>query len=253
VALRRQVSLIAAPGNVAAALAAKAATATIPIVFSTGVDPVQTGLVASLNRPSGNVTGISSMSGELAGKQLGLLHELIPHAARFAALINPGNPRAAQGYMKELQAAAAAIRWQVETLAASTNREINTAFASLAEKRADALVVTPDLWFIERRIQLVTLAAHHRVPVIYPTREFVDAGGLMSYGPSNTERDRLAGIYTARILKGEKPAELPVLRASKFELVINLQSGALLGQADRTGLHLRRPGGNRHRERATVR
>ena len=227
--VRRQVTVIAALGNIAVAFAAKAATTTIPIVFSTGVDPVQTGLVASLNRPGGNVTGVSSMSGELTGKRLGLLHELVPHAARFAALINPSNPRAAETYTQEVQAAASAIRRHIEIATASTNRDIDTAFASLAEKRADALLVTPDVLFFERRVQLVTLAAHHRVPAIYPNREFVDAGGLMSYGPDNTDRDRLAGLYTGRVLKGEEPARLPILRASKFEFVINLQTAKTLG------------------------
>ena len=156
------------------------------------------------------------MSGELAAKRLGLLHELIPPAARFAALINPSNPHATEAYTKELAVAASAIRLHIEILTASTNREIDVAFASFTQKLADALLMAPDILFAERRVQLVILAAHHRVPVLYPNREDVDAGGLMSYGPSSTERYRLAGVYTGRVLKGKKPADLPILRASKL-------------------------------------
>ena len=227
--VRRRVAVITALGNMTVALAAKAATTTIPIVFSTGGDPVQTGLVASLNRPGGNVTGISSMNVELAAKRLGLLHELLPGAERFALLVNPNNPVVADVMIKDVQAAAAAIRCQIVVLNAGTNREIDAAFASVVQKRADALLVSPDVLFTDRRVQLATLAVRHAVPTIYSLREHTEVGGLMSYGPNNTDRERQAGVYTGRILKGEKPADLPVLRATKFEFVINLQTAKALG------------------------
>jgi putative tryptophan/tyrosine transport system substrate-binding protein len=224
--VHRRVAVIAAMGGAGAALAAKAATTTIPIVFRTGLDPVQFGLVASLNRPGGNLTGVGSMTPELVTKRLGLLHELLPGAARFAVLVDP-NSQSAETVTREVQAAA--ITQQIEVLHASTNPEINTAFESLVQKRADALLVGPNILFENRRVQLVTLAAHHRVPAIYFQREFVEAGGLMSYGESSTDQFRQAGIYTGRILKGEKPGDLPVMRPTKFEFIINLQTAGLLG------------------------
>jgi putative ABC transport system substrate-binding protein len=226
--VRLRVNVIAAPGSAAAAAAAKSATAAIPIVFSGGGDPVQTGLVASLNRPGGNVTGVSSMQGELGAKRLGLLQELIPRAVRIAVLVNPNNPFAG-AFVADLRSAAPAIGRQIEVFSAGTSLDIDTAFTMLVGKRAEALLVAPDPLFTSRRVQLATLAARHLVPAIYPFREDAEAGGLMSYGASNTDLVRLAGLYTGRILNGEKPADMPILRATKFELVINLQTAKVLG------------------------
>jgi putative ABC transport system substrate-binding protein len=224
----RRVAVIATPGSTPSALAAKAATATIPIVFGIGPDPVEIGLVASLNRPGGNITGITSMNAELGAKRLGLLHELLPSAVRFAVLVNPNN-RNAEPLTRDAQATASAIGREIEIFAASSAREIDAAFVSLLQKRADALLVSPDPLFGSRRVQLVTLATHHRLPTIYSFRENVEIGGLMNYGSSAAERDRQVGIYAGRILKGEKPADLPVIRADKFEFVINLQTARVLG------------------------
>ena len=226
--VRLRVNVIVTPGSTTAAAAAKSATTTIPIVFSAGGDPVQTGLVASLNRPGGNVTGVSSMAGELGSKRVGLLQELVPRAARLAALINPVNPLA-QAFVTDIRAAAPAIGQQIEVLNASTSQDIDTAFAKLVERQADALLVGPDALFVSLRVQIATLAARHAVPAIYPFRDDAEAGGLMSYGPSNTDLVRQAGIYTGRVLKGEKPADMPILRATKFELVINLKAAKALG------------------------
>jgi putative ABC transport system substrate-binding protein len=226
--VRRQVAVLVAPGSTSAALAAKAATATIPIVFSIGADPVEVGLVASLNRPGGNVTGFSSMNVELAAKRLGLLHELLPDAGRFFVLANSSNP-VAEAFVRDVQAAATAIGRQIEVLTADTNTEINTAFASLAKNRTAAVLVTPGPLFNNRRVQLAILASRYALPAIFSSREFAEAGGLMSYGPSITEEFRHAGLYSGRVLKGEKPADLPVLRATKFEFVINLQTAKALG------------------------
>jgi putative tryptophan/tyrosine transport system substrate-binding protein len=226
--VRRRVAVIAAPGSTPSALAAKAATATIPITFGIGPDPVELGLVASLSRPGANITGISSMNTELGAKRLGVLHELLPEARRFALLVNPDN-RNAESLTRETQVAASAIGRQVEILAVRTAREIEAALNSLVEKRSDGLLVSPDPLLDTRRVQLITLAAHRRFPTIYPFRENVEIGGLMSYGSSATERDRQVGIYTGRILKGEAPADMPVMRASKFEFVINLQTARALG------------------------
>jgi putative ABC transport system substrate-binding protein len=224
----RRVAVIATPGSTPSALAAKAATATIPIVFGIGPDPVEIGLVASLNRPGGNITGITSMNAELGAKRLGLLHELLPSAVRFAVLVNPNN-RNAEPLTRDAQATASAIGREIEIFSASSAREIDAAFVSLLQKRADALLVSPDPLFDSRRVQLVTLATHHRLPTIYSFRENVEIGGLASYGSSAAERDRQVGIYAGRILKGEKPADLPVIRADKFEFVINLQTASVLG------------------------
>ena len=226
--VRRRVAVIVTPNFTAAALAAKAATTTIPIVFGGGFDPVQAGLVASLNQPGGNVTGISFMSVEIGGKRLGLLHELLPGAAHFAMLVNPTNPNAELN-ITEARAATSVIGRQIEVLTASTNRDIDTAFASLVEKRADALLLSPEPLFTTRRVQLVTLAARHAVPAIYYIREFAEIGGLMSYGPNLANQYREVGVYTGRILKGEKPADLPILRPTRFEFVINLQTAKTLG------------------------
>jgi putative tryptophan/tyrosine transport system substrate-binding protein len=226
--VRRQVAVIATPGSSAAALAAKAATTTIPIVFTLGLDPVQLGLVASLSRPGGNITGVNSMSNELVAKRLGLLHELLPTATRFAVLVNPKNPTT-ESLKKDIEAAAAAIGPRIEFFTASTGAEIDTAFASVLQKRADALAVHPDNLFINRRVQLVTLAARHAVPTIYPLRPDAEAGGLMSYGTKLADAHRQAGVYTGRILKGAKPADLPVVQPTKFEFVINLQTAKTIG------------------------
>jgi len=225
--VRHRVSVIAA-GSTSAALAAKVATATIPIVFESGGDPVQAGLVASLNRPGDNVTGVSSMNAELPSKQLGLLHELLPQAIRFAVLVNL-NYSYSESAVTDLRTAAGAIGRQIEVLSVSTNRDIDMVFASLAQKRPDALLVTTDTLFIDRDVQLVTLATRHAVPAIYPWREIVEIGGLMSYGSKVADLFRQTGIYTGRVLKGEKPADLPILRATNFELVINLQTAKTLG------------------------
>jgi putative tryptophan/tyrosine transport system substrate-binding protein len=226
--VRRRVTVIATPGGIAATLVAKAATATIPIVFMVSGDPVQAGLAMSLSRPGGNTTGVSFMTGEIAAKQLGLMHELIPRAERFAVLVNPKNPNA-EPLTRDVQAAALAIGRQIEVLAATTNRDIDAAFSSLAQKRADALLVSPDPLFTARRAQLVILATHHRLPAVYFDRVLTDIGGLMSYGANLAEQYRQVGVYVGRILKGEKSADLPVIRPTKLEFVINLQTARTLG------------------------
>jgi len=226
--VRRRVTVIATPGGPAAALAAKAATTSIPIVFSSSVDPVQLGLVPSLSRPGGNITGFTDMHVDLSAKRLGLLHELTPGASRFALLVNPTYP-ATESIVADLQSAAAAIGRQIEVFTASTNREIDAAFASLSQRGAEALVINPDSLFNSRRVQLATLAVRYAIPAIYSQREHVDAGGLMSYGTSPMDRNRQVGIYVGRVLKGEKPADLPIQRPTKFEFVINLQTARTLG------------------------
>ena len=227
--VRRQVAVIATPGSAAAALAAKAATTKIPIIFGIGIDAIQAGLVASLNRPGGNVTGVSYMQAELAAKQIGLLHELLPEATRFAVLVNPTNPLVTGPIVTDLEAATSAIGGQIEVHPASTIRDIDTAFGRLMQKRADALLVSPGPLFGNRRVQLATLAARHALPTMYYDREFAEVGGLMSYGTSLSDQYRQTGIYTGRALKGESPADLPVLRATNFEFVINLQTAKTLG------------------------
>jgi putative ABC transport system substrate-binding protein len=224
--IRRRVAVIASLGG-AATLAAKALTRTIPIVFAANGDPVQLGIVASLNRPGGNVTGINTLSGELGPKNLGLIHELLPRATRFALLINTTSAGIPDTVIPDLRAAAAAIGREIEFFHASTNAEIDTAFASLVQKRTDALLVQNQTLFRTRRAQILTLAARHAVPVIYGERAYVEAGGLMSYGPSASDPNRL-GIYAGRILKGEQPADLPVIRSAKFEFLINLQTAKTL-------------------------
>ena len=225
--VRRQVAVIAAPGSSVASIAAKAATSSIPIVFSMGGDPVQAGLVGSFNQPGGNVTGISSMNTELGSKRLGLLHELLPNAERFATLVI-SNP-IYQPLVEDVQAGATSIGRRVDIFYASTSHDIDAAFARMVQKRIEALVLTPGPLFNNNRVQLATLAARHVLPAIYSSREFAEAGGLMSYGPSITEEFRQTGIYCGRVLKGEKPADLPVMRATKFELIINLQTARALG------------------------
>ena len=227
--VRRRAAVIVTPFSVAATLAARAATTTVPIVFSTGADPVETGLVASLNRPGGNVTGAVTMNAELAAKRFGLLQELLPTATRFAVLVNPTTARVAKAVTADVQAAASVTGRQVEVLTASTSREIDTAFATVVQKRIDTLLHSPDLFFTTRRAQIIVLAARHAVPVIYANREDAVAGGLMSFGSSMADVSRQLGIYAGRTLKGEKPADMPVLRATKFEFVINLQTAKTIG------------------------
>ncbi len=227
--VHRRVDVIVTPVSTPAAFASKAATTTIPIVFGTGADPVRAGLVASLNRPGGNVTGVNTMSLELMPKRLGLLNELLPGAARFAVLVNPSNPFGAEPAITDVRAAAVAIGQQIEVFTASSNRDIDTAFATLTQKRADAVVFTPDALFDSRRVQLAILAARHQLPALHWKREFAEVGGLMSYGSNVADVLRHTGIYTGRILKGERPADLPVLLPTKFEFVINLQTAKALG------------------------
>jgi ABC-type uncharacterized transport system substrate-binding protein len=226
--VRHRVTVIATPVSLVASLAAKAATTSIPIVFQTAADPVQMGLVASLNRPGGNATGIGTMTGELGAKRFELLHELLPSAERFAALVTP-NQNVEFTTIKELYATASSLGKQIEIFQAGNNREIDSAFARLVQSRIDALIVNPGPLFNNRRVQIVTLAAHHRLPAIYTDRPYAEAGGLMTYGSNVTDQVRQVGIYTGRILNGEKPADIPVLRASKFEFIINLQTARTLG------------------------
>jgi putative ABC transport system substrate-binding protein len=227
--VRRQVSVIVAHGNIPVAMAAKAATTTIPIVFRIGTDPVEAGLVASLNRPGGNLTGVTTLGVELGPKRLELLRQLIPTAAIVALLVNPANPAVAAANARELQSAAATLGLQLHVLRASTEREIDTVFVNLAQLRADGLVIGGDAFFNARSEQLATLALRHAVPTIYQYREFAAAGGLMSYGGSIPEAYHQLGVYTGRILKGEKPADLPVQQITKVELIINLKTAKALG------------------------
>jgi ABC-type uncharacterized transport system substrate-binding protein len=226
--VRRQVAVIAA-NSTSPALATKAATATIPIVFIVAEDPVKLGLVASLARPGGNATGINFYSGELVAKRLELLRELVPAANRVAVLVNPANATSTDTTLKDLEPAARAMRLQTQVLNASTSGDINATFATFVRKRPDALFVGIDPFLISRRVQLVQLATLHKVPATYPTRDCAEVGGLMSYGASIVDAYRQAGVYTGHILKGAKPTDLPVVQASKLELVINLQTARMLG------------------------
>jgi putative ABC transport system substrate-binding protein len=226
--VRRHVSVIVSPQSSVAAIAARDATTVIPIIFSVPVDPVMLGLVSSLSRPAGNVTGVYSLGSGLAAKRLGLLRELLPHSKVVAVLFNPATP-ANNTALPELQAAASAIGQQLRVVNAITSREIDMAFEALAAERPDALLVVNDLLFSSLHIQIVVLAARHAIPVIYTSREYVDAGGLMSYGTSFSEVYRQIGIYTGRALKGVKPADMPVVMSTKFEFVLNLQTARTLG------------------------
>jgi putative tryptophan/tyrosine transport system substrate-binding protein len=226
--VRRRVAIIAALGGTGQASAAMSATTTIPIVFEVGVDPVQAGLVASLNRPGGNATGVSSMNGPLLAKRLGHLHDLLPRARRVAAFVNPSPGIGAESAMKLLESAATSIGVDIKFYFARNSAEIDAAFAKMAEERAEALVGAAGAPFIERRVQIMTLAVRYGLPAIFSARDDAGAGGLMSYSPS-PDRFRLAGLYAGRILKGEKPADLPVVLPTKFEFVINLQTARTLG------------------------
>jgi putative ABC transport system substrate-binding protein len=227
--VRRRVAVIAIPGNAPASLAAKAATATIPIVFGVPEDPVQLGLVASLARPGGNATGINFFVQEVAAKRLRLLRDLVPKAVRIAVLVNPANASSTGPTLRDLQDAAPSIGLQIQILNASTIGEIDAAFATIASERPDALFVAADGFFSSRSVQFATLTARDRIPAAYPDSRFVEAGGLMSYGTDLAEMFRQVGVYTGRILKGAKPADLPVLQSTKFEFVINLQTARALG------------------------
>jgi putative tryptophan/tyrosine transport system substrate-binding protein len=230
----RQVAVIAATDS-PSAIAAKAATTTIPIIFMSGGDPIQLGLVASLNRPNSNATGVTFLVATLATKLVGLLHDLLPQAARMALLVDPNMPITGS-FVSDALAAVAAIGKQMDVLRASTGRDIDTVFSGLAQKPVDALLVGPAVSFNIRRVQVVTLATYHKVPAIYTLREATEAGGLMSYGTSFTDAYRQAGIYTGRVLKGEKPADLPIIQSSKFEFVINLNTAKAFGLSFPPGL-----------------
>jgi putative tryptophan/tyrosine transport system substrate-binding protein len=226
--VRRQVSVmivVSEPG----ALAAKAATTTIPIVFAIAEDPVALGLVANIARPGGNLTGVNFLTGELVAKRMEVLRELIPAATRFGVLVNPGDPRRAEAVARDAQVAARSMERQVHVLKASTSGEIDEAFATFARERTDALFVAPDTFFASRRVQFAIMAARHAIPASYAVREFAEVGGLMTYGTRLEDMYRQVGTYTGRILRGAKPADLPVVQSSKFELVINRQAAKALG------------------------
>jgi putative ABC transport system substrate-binding protein len=225
----RRVSVIAATGGGVSPLAAKSATATIPIVFVAGdLDPVNSGLVTSLNRPGGNITGVALLLTVLAAKRLELLRELVPNAAVIGVLVNPTNPGAA-AETKDVQEAARALGIELHVLSANTDGDLDTAFANLVQRRVGALLIGNDSFFISRREQIVAMAARHAIPTMFFVREFAAAGGLISYGTSNVDAYRLVGVYVGRILKGEKPADLPIMQPTKFDLVINLKTAKALG------------------------
>ena len=226
--VRRHVAVIVTPPSTAAALAAKGATRTIPIVFAVTDDPAKLGLVASLSRPGGNATGVNFLVAELVAKRLALLRELVPAAVRVVVLVNPDNANT-ESVTKDLKQAAPALDMRIDVIHARDSREIEAAFAALVRTKADALLVGPDSVFQNRRVQLATLAARHAVPTVFPVREFVEVGGLLSYGTSLTNAYRQLGVYTGRILKGTKPGELPVVQSTKFELLINLPTARALG------------------------
>ena len=227
--VRRRVAVIATPGYSQAAVAAKAATATIPIVFGTGDDPVRLGLVTSLARPGGNATGTNFFFVEVVRKRLGLFHDLIPKATRIAVLVNPTNAPFTEPILRDLPDAAGSVGLQIQVLNASTSREIEAAFATLVRDQLDALFISPDSFFTSRRSQFVTLAARDRIPTSAANREMTEAGLLMSYGADVPDMFRQVGLYSAKVLKGTKPADLPVLQSTKFEFVINLQTARALG------------------------
>jgi putative ABC transport system substrate-binding protein len=234
----RRVAVIATPGNPTAALAAKATTATIPIVFGVGEDPVRLGLVANLARPGGNATGINFFASEAWPKRLGLLHDLVPKAVRIAVISNQRNIAIAEHILKDLENAAGALALKIQVFNASIGPEIETAFTAIARERADALFVAPDAFFASRRVQFAILAARDRIPACYSNRDFVEAGGLMSYGTDIADSFRQVGVYAGKILNGAKPADLPVTQSTKFQLAINLQTARALGLDVPSGLLL---------------
>jgi len=234
--VHREVAVIATPGSTPAALAAKAATATIPIVFGVPQDPVQLGLVASLARPGGNATGINFFYTEVIAKRLRLLHDLVPKAVRVAVLVNPANAPVTESTLRETKEAAQTIGLQIQIFNAATISEIDAVFTTFARARPDALFVGPDAFFTDRRVQFVTLTARDRIPSAYSNRELVEAGGLMSYGTDLADMFHQVGLYTGRILKGAKPADLPVLQSTKFEFVINVHTARALGVEVPSGL-----------------
>jgi putative ABC transport system substrate-binding protein len=227
--IRRRVAVIATPASAPVSVAAKAATATIPIVFSVGDDPVKLGLVASLARPGGNATGVNIFTAEVVAKRLRLLHDLLPNAVRVAVLLNPANPATADGTLRQAQEAAPVLGLQIQVFSAATIAEIDTAFAAISRERFDALFLAADALFVSRRVQFATLAAANKIPAFYGNRLYVAAGGLMSYAADIVDSYRQVGAYTGAILKGAKPADLPVLQSTKFEFVINLQTAKALG------------------------
>jgi putative ABC transport system substrate-binding protein len=227
----RQVAVIVTTGGAQAALAAKSTTTTIPIVFSIGADPVKAGLVPSLNRPGGNLTGVTTSYDESAPKRLGLLREILPNSAIIGVLVNPSDPITANNEMNDMRGAARSVGQQIEILQASSEREIEAAFASLIDMRANALVVAPDSLFATQAHQLIALAARHAIPALYWRREFAQAGGLISYGSNLGDALHTMGFYAARILKGEKPGDLPVQQPTKFELVVNVKAAKAIGLA----------------------
>ncbi len=229
--IRRRVAVIATPGSAPVSIAAKAATATVPIVFGVGQDPVQLGLVASLARPGGNATGINFFSQEVVAKRLQLLHELVPMAVRVAVLVNPANTASAESTLRGAQEAAATMGVQIQILNATTIGEIDAAFATIAREHPDALLVAPDVFLSSRRVQFATLTARDKIPAAFPDHDTVSVGGLMSYGADFADVYREVGVYTGNILKGAKPADLAVTQSTKFELVINLQTARAFGIA----------------------
>jgi putative ABC transport system substrate-binding protein len=227
--IRHRVSVIVTPPSNPAALAAKAATTAIPIVFSVGGDPVRLGLVASLSSPGGNATGVNFLTTEIVPKRLGLLHELVPKAARIAVLINPTNVTSNELTLPNIPEAARALGLQIQVLNATNGDEIDAAFKTLVNDRADALLIAPDTFLVSRRVQIAILSARHLVPAIYPVRDYAEAGGLISYGADVIDAVRQQGVYAGQILKGTKPADLPVVQSTKFELVINLRTAKAIG------------------------
>jgi len=233
---RRQVAVIVTPGSTAAVFAAKAATTTIPIVYTSGVDPVTSGLIASLNRPGGNITGIYQVSVDLVAKRLGLLHELVSAVTTIAVLVHPPNTLVAEMTTNEAQAAARSLGLEIKVFPTRTSRDIDAAFIDIAHQRIGAVLVGADAFFTSRRVQLATLAARFAVPAVFPIREYAEVGGLMSYGENIADTWRRVGVYAGRVLKGEKPADLPVEQSAKFEFVINLQTARALDLAIPPGL-----------------
>jgi putative ABC transport system substrate-binding protein len=232
--VRRQAAVIVTPGSTAAALAVKAETTTIPIVFSTGIDPVKSGLITSFNKPGGNVTGIYMLSGDLVGKRLGLLHELVPAATTIAVLVNPANAVVAESAAKQAQTAARSLGLDIKVFATRNNRDIDAAFIEIAHQRIGAVLISSDAFFTTRRVQLATLAARFALPTIFPIREYAEVGGLMSYGENSADQWRRVGVYVGRALKGEK--DLPVEQSARFEFVINMQTARVFDLAIPSGL-----------------